>query len=315
MKYSSSSGEKVIKSHGIIYRIANLINGKKYIGQTTCKDATQRWKGHQKAFAQGRGCPFLRQAVEKYGIANFTFEVILECSDDERHEKEKELIISEKALLPFGYNMLLGGNDGFFKKHHTAEARKKISEASKIASAKRSEEEKREIKKKISEANIKAKANGSAETRAKISKKRKGVKLSESTREKIRKGLLAYHSKDNSNPSKKISEETRRKISEAAKMRKQNGTTAKFTEEMKKYHSEVMTRVRGIKIDQHRLDGVFIQTFASGKDAAKSLGISHDAIYKALSGKHKTAGGFIWKQHYAIATPGAEPETSSAQDI
>lgn len=48
-------------------------------------------------------------------------------------------------------------------------------------------------------------------------------------------------------------------------------------------------------VDQYTLEGVFIKTFKSIKDAKKELG--NVAIDKCAKGKRKTAGGFIWKYH------------------
>ena len=42
--------------------------------------------------------------------------------------------------------------------------------------------------------------------------------------------------------------------------------------------------------------GEEIKTFTSIKDAAAYVGISDSAIRKHLSGKMKSAGGYIWKK-------------------
>lgn len=62
----------------LIYKITNQVNGKCYIGQTI-KSAEERWKEHrQHAFGthpndQNKA---LYRAIRKYGLDNFTFEVV-----------------------------------------------------------------------------------------------------------------------------------------------------------------------------------------------------------------------------------------------
>jgi group I intron endonuclease len=277
-----------------IYRITNKINGKKYIGQTTCKDPLERWKGHQKAIRQGKGCPFLRKAVVKYGIENFQFEVIHTCLDEQRDEKEKEFIMSENSLIPHGYNMAMGGQGGgFIGKKHSPESKEKISQASIKAQKLMSAEMKESISKKLSEKMKIIKKDVSEETCKKISEKRKGRLLSESHKQKISHSLKGRTLMSNSDKSL----ETRRKISEGAKKRVAEGRVAKFTDEMKVNHSQIMTQVCGIKLDKFSSDGDFIQTYNSLKTAAKGNGTTEKTIRKVLKGEIDKAGGFIWKHH------------------
>ena len=49
------------------------------------------------------------------------------------------------------------------------------------------------------------------------------------------------------------------------------------------------------KIKQYTTEGVFVRTFAAVGDAAEYMGISSSAINQCLSGKNKTAGGYVWK--------------------
>jgi len=288
-----------------IYRITNLINGKKYIGETALKDPLKRWQSHLHAIREGRGCPLLRKAVEKYGAENFKFEIVCECKYEERYEKEKELIASENSITPNGYNVLKGGaGGGFVGKKHSEETIAKMREATRKMMSEMSEEKRKEMYSKIKVARSGFKMSESAKT--KLSEQRKGSKLSEVTKKKVSEALKLYH---NSEEAKLKSEATRKKMSEAAKKRVENGTVVKYTEEMKKTHSDKMTKVRGIKVDQYTIDGEFIQSFASGKDAAVAAGVKAAAIYKALSGKCKTSGGFIWKRQ-DLTDPTSEPITS-----
>lgn len=72
-----------------IYKITNQTNGKIYIGQSI--NIQERWKSHiyncNKEDYYGYNYP-LYQAFRKYGLENFKFEVIEECSKEQLNEKE-----------------------------------------------------------------------------------------------------------------------------------------------------------------------------------------------------------------------------------
>lgn len=90
-----------------IYKITNIINNKCYIGQTT--DPTRRWREHK---SQGYGQEKnkkLYYAFSKYGIENFTFE-ILEENIENYNEREKYWIRYYDSYEN-GYNMTEGGEE------------------------------------------------------------------------------------------------------------------------------------------------------------------------------------------------------------
>ena len=70
-----------------IYKIENLINGKVYIGQST--DIKDRWHRHKlyakKQYSNDgkRYYQHLYNAMRKYGLNNFSFEVLEETSEEE----------------------------------------------------------------------------------------------------------------------------------------------------------------------------------------------------------------------------------------
>ena len=69
-----------------IYKIENKINGKVYIGQSI--NIKIRWQQHKReANCNRRNAP-LDNALSKYGLDNFTFEVLEECSQELLNEKE-----------------------------------------------------------------------------------------------------------------------------------------------------------------------------------------------------------------------------------
>ena len=63
----------------------------------------------------------LKQAIVKYGIENFTKEILCECSSlEEMFAKEKEMVV----ISPLSYNLTEGGRGGF---SHIIESGKNIN--------------------------------------------------------------------------------------------------------------------------------------------------------------------------------------------
>ena len=74
-----------------IYKIINQINGKFYIGSS--KDLSRRKKDHFRLLKKGINHSILLQrAVNKYGLDNFIFEVIAECSEELLFTIEQKLV-------------------------------------------------------------------------------------------------------------------------------------------------------------------------------------------------------------------------------
>lgn len=94
--------------YGYIYKTTNHINGKIYIGQhKTTNDEID-------ASYYGSGL-YLTRAIQKYGVENFSCEVICWCENkDELDQKEIEWISLLNATdHSIGYNIQTGGVGGF----------------------------------------------------------------------------------------------------------------------------------------------------------------------------------------------------------
>lgn len=92
-----------------IYKIQNCINQKVYIGQSV--DIKRRWKSHRTSF-NTQDYPIYR-AMRKYGLDNFSFEIVEECDKSQLNEREIYWISYYQSNNPdFGYNLTKGGQYG-----------------------------------------------------------------------------------------------------------------------------------------------------------------------------------------------------------
>lgn len=111
------------KPYGIVYRITNLVNGKRYHGQTV--NPKERWPHHLRGDSH---CVALRNAIRKYGRNNFLFEVIAEAANKEELDLlEVQYVVT--SLCPVGYNIREGGGNG----RPSLETRRKMSLSGKEA--------------------------------------------------------------------------------------------------------------------------------------------------------------------------------------
>ena len=92
-----------------IYKITNKLNGHIYIGLS--KNIEERWKKHCQKYKNSNDKEYekyLYRAFRKYGIDNFTFEVIEECEEKELRNREIYWI-SYYDSYANGYNETPGG--------------------------------------------------------------------------------------------------------------------------------------------------------------------------------------------------------------
>lgn len=137
-----------------IYKITNCITRQIYIGQSV--DIERRWTEHKTPKANGNNR--LHGDMQKYGIDNFVFEVVEECTKENLLERELFYI---KTLKPF-YN--------YVGRKRSKETKAKISASTrKWWNNLPCETQQRIIKKNLT--GPKKGHEVSAETRTKISKK------------------------------------------------------------------------------------------------------------------------------------------------
>ena len=163
-----------------IYCIENLINSKKYFGQSI--DLNDRLSKHKSQLKYNyHENKHLQDAYNKYGVDNFRFYIVEECEICELDERERYYIaLNNSDNREYGYNIEPGGNKN-----------KQLSD---------------ETKEKLRLANIGKKMPD--EVKNKISATNKGRRISDEQKELLRKMHTGL----------RHSEETKKKISQVQKI-------------------------------------------------------------------------------------------------
>jgi group I intron endonuclease len=176
-----------------LYKITNTLNNKVYIGQSNKE--TERWRQHKYYSKLENPVQYISRAMKKYGVDNFTYEVIAQClSQKDADETEIELIKQyDSQNKEFGYNVAPGGdhswNAGLPKEQQPMYGKKQSEHQ----------------KQRMSEVHSGKIVIISEETKQKISKSLIGHSVSD-------KVLLAL---DDYNKNRTFTEETRIKMSES----------------------------------------------------------------------------------------------------
>lgn len=287
-----------------IYKIENKVNKKAYIGQSI--HIEQRWLEHKqpsiynnpnhKSYSYA-----LYEAFRKYGIDNFEFSIIEECSKEQLNEREKYWIQYYDSYNN-GYNMTLGG-DGVAKEgiipvyiyniqgQYIREF-KNVQEAAKILNC--------------NENSIYSAVSS------------KGLYLKYQWRyEKVES--LSYYETDKHRPViafdlngnkikvydtiKEAMEKTKDselKITSQCKTKIYNNTRYQWRYYLEnpnlEYISSSVDNSLHI-INQYDLNGNFIKTFSSLKEAALELSLNVSNLTTTLKGLQKSYGGFLWSNY------------------
>lgn len=95
-----------------IYKITNKVNGKVYIGQSI--DIEQRLARHKRDANRISFKHYhypLYRAIRKYGLENFSFEIVEECDRNSLNDREQFYIQNFQSRIN-GYNQTEGGDSG-----------------------------------------------------------------------------------------------------------------------------------------------------------------------------------------------------------
>lgn len=268
---------------GYIYKITNIVNGKCYIGVTTMSIPEKRWSHHRNSLKSKVGCPALKASMNKHGIKNFKFEVLIICFNEDAFRYEKEYIKKYNSIIPNGYNMNAGGTLGETRKgvKHTPETLLKIKEG----------------RRKFKEAN--PNHYETYRERHQATMKTVNVALCMKNSEKYQKAKqekrLGVYSHKNRNNNGKLAEDTKEKIKNSViKYYEQNGVRSMKNDVIEK-HRIAMAKASGKSVSQYTKDGIFIKEYISISAAERELNVKKGNISHVLSGRYKLAYGFIWK--------------------
>ena len=272
---------------GYIYLITNKDNGKKYVGKTSYTVGS-RWSDHKKNFKKILDDMAIHKAMNKYGPDSFEITQLEECQDYELNERE-QYWIAELDTYNNGYNSTLGGDGA--KKYDKQRILELWHDGKDVG----------EIEEEI---------GADRHTICNILKL-SGIETIEFKRRSGGRAVLQYSiegkfiaryesltaateamGRDNVSNIKSCC----KKISSSAynylwKYEDDNTPIEEFVSRQKKTGKGMVKLV-----EQYSLDGEYIQTFSSCREAARSIGASyHVGINSCCLGKQKTAYGFKWK--------------------
>jgi group I intron endonuclease len=268
---------------GWIYSATNKINRKSYIGQTI-RPIKERLKEHE--IGKSSNCKAFYGAVKKYGWENFEIDWY-ECSDDELNKHEKWMVRLMGTLSPDGYNLREGGGS---RGKFCIETRKRLSKM-----------------------------------RIGIGNHRYGTKMSEATRKKLKDSWTKEKRKEHGlktsgyrNPmfGKPRTKQTinklklwwtddRKKQQSKAKSGENNPMFGVRGEEHPwwgRSHTEESiqkikdSQLNSQKVYQYDLEGKYIQSFDSYREAGRQLKYDYTPISRCARSKQKTAYGFKWSR-------------------
>lgn len=122
----------------IVYLIRNTVNSKVYIGKTI-RPIERRWYQHKLEARNPNSRWPIYCAIRKYGVENFTIEILASATSLEELNRTELALIEEhhSREKEFGYNIRAGGEGGNFTEeglanlrasHRTPEFRHKMSE-------------------------------------------------------------------------------------------------------------------------------------------------------------------------------------------
>lgn len=242
-------------SQWIVYKHTNKINNKIYIGITS-RTLEIRW-------ANGKGYinnPRFTNAINKYGVENFSHEILYKCdTKEEACAKEIELIAQYNSTNPdIGYNISLGGTAPMYERTHTEETKRKYSQQRQGANnsfyGKKHTEE---TKEKIRQANI-------------------GRKHTEEWKQKQSVRSKKWH-QTHENPMK---------------------NDHRFAgENNPMYGIRGADNPNSKAVEQYSLEGEYIQTFSSITEALQAIApnVKSSHIGDCCNGKRKVWHGYKWK--------------------
>ena len=272
---------------GFIYLITNKINNKQYVGKTEYT-ITDRWKEHKKNYNSLRDNMPIHKAMFKYGEGYFEICQLEECDNSLLNEREKYWIKYYNTYYN-GYNATLGG-DGAPKYEKTKieeiwQSGKTISEIEELTGADRHTVARILKLYGIETIDFKRRSGGRAVLQYSID----GQFIARYESLTIAAEVMG---RDNvSNIRSCCNKTSTSAYNYLWKYEDDDTPIDEFVSHQKKTGKGAVKMV-----EQYSLDGKYIQTFSSCREAARSIGAPyHVGINSCCLGKQKTAYGFKWK--------------------
>ena len=268
-------------NYNCIYMYINKINERKYVGQA--KDFNKRHMTHMKESSNKYP---IDRALKKHGEENFEIKILIENveSTEKLNEYEKFFIKRYKTLATeWGYNISNGGESG-----HNNFAGKTEEEMKEIFN----DEWREKVSNRVKEYWKNLDNDKKESIKKKIGTSNKGKKISDETRKKlsdINKG------ENNNMYGKKHSEESKQKMSQSQKGKKRNDD---FKEKISKV-TKGKNNPRSKRVAQYDLNGNLIKIWDYAKQVSQELNINYITLNDYLNNRRKTNEykGYVWKYY------------------
>ena len=301
-----------------IYSILNIINNKRYIGQS--QDISLRWTKHKQALNNKKHeNKRLQNAWNKYGEGSFVFS-ILELCPVELLNQQEVYWISYYNSMENGYNLCEGGN-GIRGYKHTQKEIEKMIQIQKPKSVLQLDLELNIVCKFASASQAAKSGYGQARTIKTICERKNHQKTLCGYIWVYEEDYLAnnidwdYYLNNNKTQRKPIKQYdylgrhvktwdsiyqivkelgySATSIINVAKGKRKNEHAYGF---YWKYDDGNKIQITVDYYEQYTLDGVFVCSFRSIKEFAKSNNLSESSIQKCISGKLKSNFGFKYNK-------------------
>lgn len=267
-----------------IYKIYNDVNNNLYIGETI-RPLVKRWWQHQKAAQDINICGHLQLAMRKYGIDKFHIEIIEECADDIRFDREKYWIEYYNSYYD-GYNSSLGGEGATLYQYE--EIVELWNEGKNIT----------EICKEL----------GCCDTTVQTVLRANGVTYMDHMIRNQGKPVEQYTTKGEFVASYSCANEAGRSLGLVnggniikcclGEIKTSKGFIWKYADDNTPIEEIVKNKKKnttGKVVLQYTLSDEFIAEYESCEQAGKTLGLNGSGINRCARGERKTAYGYKWK--------------------
>ena len=277
-----------------IYKIQNLINGKIYIGQSI--DIQYRFNNHKSESFNPKSNAYdtaIHRAIRKYGIENFSFEVVEECEQEKLREQEIYWIDYYDSFGN-GYNLTSGGEG--VQTTNIKQVWKLWDDGLSVKEIATIVDCQQHTVIRILE---------SYDQYNKVESYRRGR---ENAKQKMYKPVLQYDKKGNFikkyNSSIEAEDQTgidANDIRNAVVGNQKSAGGYQWTSEDAdppgEYNAKSMNDKKPVL--QFDLDGNFIAEYESLNEAAKAVGLKNvNSISRCCNGKQYTAAGYYWRWKY-----------------